>query len=178
MPPLQFKPSPKPKKRRQNSSRGEGKNAKITPKKFAVIDAPSGFGRRDREAYGQVSLPDPGRTEQDHVLPSVQEAELVQALDLLALDGGLEGEVELVQRLHRRQPRGAHGGLETAVVAQHDLGVQELLDGLGRRDRAAVGLREDTVDGLQRAGHLQVRQHRPQPVAPGRRRGLHCNASA
>ena len=38
--------------------------------------------------------------------------------------------------------------------------------------------REDAVDGFQRAGHLEVRQHLPQPVAPGRRRGLHCSASA
>ena len=63
----------------------------------------------------------------------------MQALDLLALDAGLEGEVELIEGLHSRQPRGAHGGLEPTVVAQHDLGVQQLLNGLGRRDRAAVG---------------------------------------
>ena len=69
----------------------------IRRRERAVVDAPSGFGRRDREAYGQVSLPDPGRAEQDHVLLSVQEAELVQALDLLALDAGLEGEIELVR---------------------------------------------------------------------------------
>ena len=102
----------------------------------STVDA---FSCRALMAYGQVSLPHAWRPEQDHVLPSVQEAELVQALDLLALDTGLEGEIELIERLHSRQPRGAHGGLETAVVAQHDLGVQELLDGLGRRDRAAVG---------------------------------------
>ena len=90
----------------------------------AVIDAPAGFGRRDREAYGQVSLlslPDAGRTEQDHVLPSVQEAELVQALDLLALDGGLEGEIELVQRLHRRQTRGALSANLTETPAPLEL---------------------------------------------------------
>ena len=86
-----------------------------------------------------MSLSHARRPEQDHVLLSVQEAELVQALDLLALDAGLEGEVELIEGLHSRQPRGAHGGLETTVVAQHDLGVQELLDGLGCRDRAAAG---------------------------------------
>ena len=144
----------------------------------AVVDAPGGLGRRDREADRQVRFPDAWRAEQDHVLAAVQEAELVQALDLLALDAGLEGEVELIERLHSRQPRRAHGGLETAVVAQHDLGVQQLLDGLGRRDRAAVGVREDAVDGLQRARHLEVRQHCPQPVAPGRRRSVHCSASA
>ena len=37
--------------------------------------------------------------------------------------------------------------------------------------------REDAVDGIQRARHLEVRQHRPQPVAPGRRRSVHCSAS-
>ena len=55
-----------------------------------------------------------------------------QALYLLALYAGLEGEVELIRRLHRRQPRGAHGGLESAVIAHRDLGVQELPDGHGR----------------------------------------------
>ena len=38
-------------------------------------------------------------------------------------------------------------------------------------------LKQDTVDGLQRARHLEVRQHCPQPVAPGRRRSVHCSAS-
>ena len=33
-------------------------------------------------------------------------------------------------------------------------------------------------DEARRAGHPEIRQHRPQPVAPGRRRGLHCSASA
>ena len=43
----------------------------------------------------------------------------MQALDLLALDAGLDGGVELDQRLHGRQPRGTHGGLKMAVVAGH-----------------------------------------------------------
>ena len=148
------------------------------PRERAVVDAPARLGRRDREAYGQVGLPDPGRAEQDHVLASIDEAELVQAVDLFALDAGLEGEVELIERLHRGQPGGAHGGFEPAVVAQRDLGAEQLLDGLGRGDRAAIDLGQDAVDGLERAGHPEIRQHRPQPVAPCRRRGLHCSASA
>ena len=148
------------------------------PRERAVVDAPPGLGRGDREAYGQMSLPDPGRPEQDHVLAAIDEAELVQALDLLALDAGLEGEVELIERLDRGQPGGTHGCPEPTVVAQRDLGAEQLLDGLGRRDRAAVDLGEDAVDGLERARHLQVGQHRTQPVAPARRRRLHCSASA
>ena len=148
------------------------------PGQGPVIDAPGGFGCRDCQAYGQVGLPDPGRAKQDHVLAAVEEAALAPALDLLALDAGLEGEVERVEGVHCGQPGGAHGGLEPAVVARHDPGARQLLDGLGRRDRAAVGLGQDAVDGFQRAGPLQVGQHRPQSVAPARRRGLHCSASA
>ena len=76
----------------------------------AVVDAPAGLGRRDREADRQVRFPDAWRAEQDHVLAAVQEAELVQALDLLALDAGLEGKVELIERLHSRQPRRMEAG--------------------------------------------------------------------
>ena len=46
----------------------------------AVVDAPSGLGCGDR----QVGLSDPGRAEQDDVLGALDEAELVQAVDLLA----------------------------------------------------------------------------------------------
>ena len=41
------------------------------------------------------------------LIASIDEAEFVQVLDLLALDARLEGEVELAQGLDRGQPRGA-----------------------------------------------------------------------
>ena len=81
----------------------------------------------------------------------------MQALDLLALDAGLEGEVELIERLHSRQPRGAHGGLETTVVAQHDLGVQAY-DDLRERTRIegdAVALSGAYRETLTRHAVLQ-----------------------
>ena len=54
---------------------------------------------------------------------------------------GLESEVELTQRLHRWQPGRAHGGLEPAVFAQHDLGTQQLLGGQEHLvdDRSVLG---------------------------------------
>src|SRR5690606_33872484 len=79
--------------------------------------AASALSGGDREADRQVCLPDARRSEEDHVLPALDEAELVQALDLLAAGRGLEGEVELIQRLDRRQPRRAHRGLQPTVVA-------------------------------------------------------------
>ena len=101
----------------------------------------------------------------------------MQALDLLAFDAGLEGKIELGQRLHGGQARGAHGGLQAAVVAQHDLGLQQLLDGLAGGGAAVVGLREDIVDGLEGAGHLEVGEHRPHAVAPAHRGGRHRTAA-
>ena len=45
-----------------------------------------------------------GRAEQDHVLAGVQEVELPEVLDHRLLDGALEGEVELLQRLSGGEP--------------------------------------------------------------------------
>ena len=61
------------------------------------------------------------RAEEDDALGAVEESQLVQALDLLALDARLEGKVKLRQRLDGRQARGTHGGLQATVVAQRDL---------------------------------------------------------
>ena len=65
----------------------------------------------------QMRLAHSRRAEQDDVLAAVEEAQLVQALELLALDGRLEGEIKLRQRLDGRQARGAHRGLQPSVVA-------------------------------------------------------------
>jgi hypothetical protein len=54
-------------------------------------------------ARREMGLSDPRRAQEDHVLLALDEAELVQALDLLALDRGLEGEVKLLESLDRRQ---------------------------------------------------------------------------
>ena len=43
---------------------------------------------------------------------------------------------------------------------------------------AAVRLGEDAVDGFQGAGHLEVGEHLPQPIAPVACLGPHDTASA
>ena len=70
----------------------------------AVIDTASGFGGSYREADRDVCLAYARRTKQDDFLSTIQEAEFLQALDLLALDTSLEGEVELRQHLDHRKP--------------------------------------------------------------------------
>jgi hypothetical protein len=54
-----------------------------------------------------VGLACPGRSEQDHVLLGVQEVQLAEVLDHLLLHRALEGEVELLQGLALREPRGS-----------------------------------------------------------------------
>ena len=49
-----------------------------------------------------MRLADARRAEEDHVLLTLQEAELVETVDLLALDRGLEAEVEVVEGLDAR----------------------------------------------------------------------------
>ena len=115
-----------------------------------------------------MRLADAGRAEEDDVLPALHEAEFVERVDLFALDRRLEGEVEVRQGLHARQPAGAHGRLEAATVAQRDLGGQEPLDGLGRGRAAALDPGEHAVQRLERAGHLQVGELGRDPL-PARR---------
>lgn len=50
----------------------------------AVLDPSSVLGGGDGERDGQVRLPDPRRAEEDDVFLTRQEAELVEAIDLLA----------------------------------------------------------------------------------------------
>src|SRR6266566_4680272 len=87
----------------------------------AVVDAAATLGGGDREADREVGLPHTGRPEEDDVFFALDEAERVQAVELLAFDRRLEAEVEVGERLHGRQTRGAHGGGEPAGIAQRDL---------------------------------------------------------
>ena len=67
------------------------------------------IAERDRE----VGLAGPGRAEQHDVLARVEEVELAEVLDHLALDRALEAEVELLERL----AGGEAGGLDPALAA-------------------------------------------------------------
>ena len=109
---------------------------------------------------------------------ALDEAERVQALDLLALERGLEGEVEIGERLDRRQAGGAHRGDEPAIVAQRDLRAEESLDGDGALELAAVERTQDVVEGFERTGEFEIRELRAHAVAEGERRMFHRPTSA
>ena len=59
-----------------------------------VIDAPAALRRGDGETDRQVRLADARWSEADHILPTLDEAELVQTFDLLATHRGLERKIE------------------------------------------------------------------------------------
>ena len=73
------------------------------------------------ETQGEMRFADAGRSEEHHILLALDEAEGVQALDLLAFDSGLKTEIEIAERLHRGQACGAHGRLQASRVAQLDV---------------------------------------------------------
>ena len=118
-----------------------------------------------------MRLADAGRAEEDDVLLPLQEPEFVERVDLLALDRGLEAEVEVRERLDRRKTARPHGRSQAPAVAQRDLGGQEPLDGLGRGGSPAVNACEHLVEGFQGSRYLQIGQLGRDACAPGP--GLH-----
>ena len=69
-----------------------------------------------------MGLSDTGRSQQDDVLLALDEAELVEILDLFTLDGRLEREVELIERVVSKNTNAlkAHAimaGLDRAINA-------------------------------------------------------------
>src|SRR6266513_772454 len=79
----------------------------------------------DRDRDRQVRLASAGRSEQNHVLPCVQEVELPEVLDDRLLHAALEGEVELFQGLAGREAGGLDAALAAVAVAGGDLGAEE-----------------------------------------------------
>ena len=73
----------------------------------------------------RVGLAGAGRAEQDDVLFAGEEVELAEVQDGVARDRGLEGEVELLERLARREARGLDAGLAAVAVAAVGLGLQQ-----------------------------------------------------
>ena len=81
----------------------------------------------DAEGDRQVGLAGPRRAEQDDVLAAVQEVELAEVLDHLLLHRALEGEVELLQGLARREARRLDPALAAVGLPRGDLGGEHRL---------------------------------------------------
>lgn len=57
------------------------------------------LGGGDRQANREMGLPDAWRPQQHDIFPALQEAQGVEAIDLLALERGLKADVEVGERL-------------------------------------------------------------------------------
>jgi hypothetical protein len=80
----------------------------------------------DAEGDGQMGLADAGRPEQDDILGALDEAQPGELPDLLAVDRGLELEVELVQRLDPGQAGEFEAALDAPLMAAAPLGFERL----------------------------------------------------
>jgi hypothetical protein len=91
----------------------------------AERDAMPGEAGADPQRDREVRLAGAGRPEQHDVLFAGEEVELAEMQDGVARDRGLEGEVELLERLARREPRCLDAGLAAVAVAAVGLGLEQ-----------------------------------------------------
>src|SRR5687768_11481267 len=98
----------------------------------------------------------------------------MQAFDLLTPQRRLKGEIEVVELFDDGQTAGAHRSLQAPVIAQLRLRGEQLLDRLGRRQRAAVDALEDGIERFEGAWHPEVREDVPEPIASGQGGALHA----
>ena len=84
----------------------------------AEVDAAAGFDRLDAERGGEMAFAGAGRAEEMDDLVARDEPELGERQDAIAIERGLEREVEPGERLDRRQAAHAQRRLDAAVLAQ------------------------------------------------------------
>src|SRR5215216_1569773 len=115
---------------------------------------------RIETAIARVRLAGAGRAQEDDVLARVQEVELAEVLDDLALDRALEGEVELLERLAGGEARGLDAALAAMALPGGDLGREQ---DLGEALIAPLLLARTLGQLRQRAGGGR-RLERPEQV--------------
>jgi hypothetical protein len=91
----------------------------------AERDAVAGQAGADPERDAQMRLAGARRSEEDDVLAAVQEVELAEVQHRLAADAGLEGEVEVLERLAGGEAGGRDAGLAAVTVAAVGLGLKQ-----------------------------------------------------
>ncbi len=89
-------------------------------------------------------------------LGAVDEVELGEREDAVAVEGRLEGEVEALEGFGRGQPGGLEGDADAAVLAHLKLLGEQRVDGLEGGDLAALEALDDVVEGLQGARHVEA----------------------
>ena len=120
-------------------------------------------GRLDAQGDGEVGLADSGRTDEDDVLPVVEEAERLEVQHPLPVQARLEGEVESVERLPRREVRELEVHVRGAFVAEPYLLVGEFPEALDERLAVAGSPVDVAGEVLVDLGELEAGEVVPQP---------------
>jgi len=103
-------------------------------------------------------FPVPGGTQEVHDLAAGDEAQLGECQDAIAVERGLEREVEAAERLDGGKAPHAQRCLDPAVLAQGQLLGEQDVDGLECADLGVLQAAYDLIERFQGAWHLQADQ--------------------
>ncbi len=103
-----------------------------------------------------MRFPGAGRAEEMHDLGAGHEIELGERQDAIAVERGLEGEVEALDRLGRGEPGGLECDADATGLAGGVLLGQQGVDGVERADLATLKLAHGVVKRFQRTRHAQA----------------------
>lgn len=104
------------------------------------------FGAGQPQGDRQVGFADAGRTLEDDVAAFVHEASGGQFLNQRPVDGGLEGEVKIAEALLPGEPGEVQTGLDHALAARGDLGLQQPAKEVGVTPVVGGGLLGERVE--------------------------------
>ena len=145
-----------------------------------LVDALSGFDGGDAECRREVGLSGSGRSEEVDGFASPDEVELGQGGDSLAVERGLECEVEAFDRLDGEELRGSQRDVYPSCFAQGAIFAQDGVDGFDGSGLALLEAPQRGSERFERPGHFQSDQggadavdefgHRAAPCRSRRRR--------
>ena len=140
--------------------------------KRGEVDAAAGTDGFDAECHGQVAFAGAGLADEVDHLVAIDEVELGECQDTIAVERGLEGEVEARQRLDDTQPGHLQCRLDAAGLTDGEFLGQQHLDRLDGAELTAFDLLDQMVERLESARHAQTDQVAADPFDRGIRREL------
>ena len=112
------------------------------------------------------------------MIVSVDEVELCEGKNPVAVERGLEREIEAGHRLDAGQARHLQRRFDAAAFTNGDLFGEQHVDRLERADLAAFELLDDVVECLQRARHAEADQVTSDALDRHRRQRVASHAAA
>ena len=128
------------------------------------VDRTAGLDSLDTKSQRQVGFAAPRLPNEVDDLMAVDELELGQGEDAVAVERGLEREVEAGQGLDGEQPAHLERGPDPPALAQGQFLTQQRLQRLRRADLTAFQAAQDMIEHLQRPRHLEADEVAADPV--------------